>query len=88
MTKFVKFFRLKRYNMYFSFCFRFYQSYSCRIFVRKQDCTLWQSFGFSVGLWGFANVCNVGGVSFFFFLRGEEKNKINFHQICTVLSKS
>jgi len=22
------------------------------------------------------------------FLRGEEKNKINFHQICTVLSKS
>jgi len=25
---------------------------------------------------GLANVCNVGGVSFF-FLRGEEKNKIN-----------
>jgi len=22
------------------------------------------------------------------YLRGEEKNKINFHQICTVLSKS
>ncbi|MBK8808029.1 MAG: hypothetical protein IPO21_15850 [Bacteroidales bacterium] len=27
-------------------------------------------------------------VGFPFFLRGEEKNKINFHQICTVLSKS
>jgi len=24
------------------------------------NCTLCQSFGFSVGLWGFGNVCNVG----------------------------
>jgi len=30
-----------------------------------QNCTLWQSFGLSVGSWGFGNVCNVGGVSFF-----------------------
>jgi hypothetical protein len=44
--------------------------------VRWQDCTLWQSFGFSVSLWGFANVCNVCGVSFFFFCGGR-KNKIN-----------
>jgi len=33
--------------------------------VGRQNCTLWQSFDFSVGSWGFANVCNVGGVSFF-----------------------
>jgi len=38
--------------------------------------TLWQSFGLSVGLWGFANVCNVGW-GFIVFLRVGEKNKIN-----------
>jgi len=32
--------------------------------------------------------CVQCGWGFFLFLRGEEKNKINFHQICTVLSKS
>jgi hypothetical protein len=41
---------------------------------RWQDCTLWQSFGWSVGLCGFANVCNVGGVSFF-FCGGKKKTK-------------
>jgi len=44
--------------------------------VRRQNCTLWQSFGLCAGSWGFANVCNVGGVSFF-LLRVGEKNKIN-----------
>ncbi len=53
--------------------------------VRKQNCTFWQSFGCSVSLWGFGNVYNVGRVSSFF--AGKEKNKINFHQICTVLKK-
>jgi hypothetical protein len=50
--------------------------------VGWEDCTLWQSFGFSAGfpkdrdrLWGFANVCNVGGVSFFFFCGGKKKTK-------------
>jgi len=42
--------------------------------VRKQDCTLWQSFGLSIGSWGFGNVCNVGGVSFF-FCGGKKKTK-------------
>jgi len=28
--------------------------------LNMENCTLWQSFGFSVGLWGFGNVCNVG----------------------------
>jgi hypothetical protein len=53
--------------------------------VCRQDCTLWQSFGLRFGLCGFANVCNVGGVSFFFFCGWEEKNKINsvkFAQSC------
>jgi len=36
-------------------------------------CTLWQSIGMSVCLWGFANVCNVGGVSF--FAGGKKKTK-------------
>jgi hypothetical protein len=43
--------------------------------VGWQNCTHWQSFGFSVGSWGFANVCNVGGVSFFFFCGGKKKTK-------------
>jgi hypothetical protein len=43
--------------------------------VGRQDCTLWQSFGWSVGSWGFANVCNVGWVSFFFFAGGKKKTK-------------
>jgi hypothetical protein len=43
--------------------------------VGRQDCTLWQSFGWSVGSWGFANACNVGGVSFFFFAGGKKKTK-------------
>jgi len=34
---------------------------------------------------GLAYVCNVGGVSF--FLAEGRKNKINFQQICIVLSK-
>jgi hypothetical protein len=54
--------------------------------VGLQNCTLWQSFGLSVGLCGFANVCNVGGVSFFSFVGGKKKQN-NFHQICNVLSK-
>jgi hypothetical protein len=51
--------------------------------VGWEDCTLWQSFGIRVGfpmnrdkLWGFANVCNVDGVSF--FLRGGEKKQNKF----------
>jgi len=46
---------------------------------------LFQAFGLGVGLWGLGNVLQ-GGWGFFF--AEEEKNKINFHQICTVLSKS
>jgi len=42
-------------------------------------CTLWQSFGISVGSWGFGpalgGMCNVGGVSFFFFCGGKKKPK-------------
>jgi len=36
---------------------------------------LWQSLGWNVGSWGFANVCNVGGVSFFSFAGGKKKTK-------------
>ncbi|MBW6484208.1 MAG: hypothetical protein K0B10_14250 [Vicingaceae bacterium] len=46
-------------------------------------CKLWFA-GLACG--GVQMCCFVGRVSFI-FLRGE-KNKINFHQICTVLSKS
>jgi hypothetical protein len=49
---------------------------------------LLQAFGLSVGSCGLANVLQCGWGFFLLFLRGEEKNKINFHQICTVLSKS
>jgi hypothetical protein len=45
--------------------------------VCQQDCTLWQSFVCSVGLWGFGNVCNVGGISFF-FAGGKKKISIKF----------
>jgi hypothetical protein len=41
--------------------------------VGRQDCTLWQIFVLSNGSWGFGNVCNVGGVSFFFFAGGRKK---------------
>jgi len=48
--------------------------------VCKQNCSSFASVGLSVGfpmnrdrLWGFANVCNVGGVSFFFFCGGKKK---------------
>jgi hypothetical protein len=48
--------------------------------VCSQNCTLWQSFGFGGGLWGFGNpdksgqvVCNVGRVSFFLFCGGRKK---------------
>jgi len=55
-------------------------------------CTLWQSFGLSVGfpmnrdkLWGFANVCNVGGVSSSFFAGGRKKqNKFPSNLHCPV----
>jgi len=51
-----------------------------------QNCTLWQSFGFSVGSWDFANVCNVGGVSFFW--RVGEKNKINSYKFALSYQKA
>jgi hypothetical protein len=39
----------------------------------------------SVGLWGFGNVCNVGGVSFFFFAGGRKKqNKFPSNLHCPV----
>jgi hypothetical protein len=56
--------------------------------VRKQNCSSFASFGFERWLVGLANVLQCGWVFFLLFLRGEEKNKINFHQICTVQSKS
>jgi hypothetical protein len=56
--------------------------------VRKQNCSSFASFGFERRLVGLANVLQCGWGFFLLFLRGEEKNKINFHQICTVLSKS
>ncbi len=36
---------------------------------------LLQALVLSVGSWGFANVCNVGGVSFFSFAGGKKKTK-------------
>jgi hypothetical protein len=56
--------------------------------VRKQNCSSFASFGFERRLVGLANVLQCGWGFLLLFLRGEEKNKINFHQICTVLSKS
>jgi len=51
----------------------------------SEDCTLWQAFGFRVGSWGFANVCNVGGVSFFFLRVGRKKqNKFSTYLHCPV----
>jgi hypothetical protein len=50
--------------------------------------SLTAKFGFERWLVGLANVLQCGWGFFLLFLRGEEKNKINFHQICTVLSKS
>ena len=53
--------------------------------VGLQNCTLWQSFGCSVGSCGFANVCNVGGVSLFFFVGGRKKqNKFPSNLHCPV----
>jgi hypothetical protein len=54
--------------------------------VRWQDCTLWQSLGLSVGSWGFANVCNVGGI--LFFCAGGRKNKINSLQTAPPYQRS
>jgi len=40
----------------------------------------------SVGSWGFGNVCNVGGVSFFFFAEGRKKqNKFPSNLHCPVI---
>ncbi|MBK7736144.1 MAG: hypothetical protein IPI45_00040 [Saprospiraceae bacterium] len=55
--------------------------------VRKQNCSSFASFGIERWLVGLANVLRCGWGFFLLFLRGE-KNKINFHQICTVLSKA
>jgi len=53
--------------------------------VRRQNCTFWQSFGCSVGLWGFGNVCNVGGVSSFFAGGGRKKqNKFPSNLHCPI----
>jgi len=55
------------------------------VVMGRQDCTLWQSFGWSVGSWGFANVCNVGGASFFFFAGGKKKqNKFPSNLNCPI----
>ena len=57
--------------------------------VGKQNCSSFTSLWFrALACGGLEMCCNVGGVPFSFFLRGEEKNKINSSNSATTYQRA